>query len=68
MRVNDAQVNAQLAALDAGDYEPATPADTLHRLEVEFTNAPAGMRSGLRRIGAGPSDVTVRTQTAMATP
>ena len=52
---------------DAGsDYEPAD-SDTMHHLVVEFVNAPPGMRSGLRA-GHGPTDVTVRTQTAFEAP
>jgi len=52
----------QYAAADEAEYEPAD-ADTFHHLIVDFRNAPQGMRADLRN-SRGPSDLTVRTQTA----
>jgi hypothetical protein len=48
----------------AGGAAEAGSADTNHRLEVHFTDAPPGMRSGLTRAD-GPAEVAVRTQYSM---
>ena len=69
-RVHPRDYNAVLQGLEHGvpeGYEPATAQDSHHSVEVSFVDAPPGMRTGLRR-SSGPSDLTVRTQTAFQAP
>ena len=45
----------------------AAAAQSRHHMTVEFLNAPAGMRSGLKAAN-GPADLEIRTEFAMTGP
>jgi muramidase (phage lysozyme) len=46
--------------------EPQPNMDSQHSVEVAFMNAPQGMRTGLKTLSQGNSNVTLRTETAMS--